>query len=89
VKAFSKIAKPLTQFTKKGENFVWTEECEAAFLELKHRLTTTPVLTIPNQSGDFIIYSNASRQGLGRVLMQHDKVVAMLQDSSSQMSRTI
>ena len=40
VKDFSKISKLLTQLAKKGENFVWTKECEAAFLELKHRLTT-------------------------------------------------
>ena len=76
VKDFSKIAKPLTQLTKKGQNFVWTEECEGAFSELKHRLTTTPILTIPNQSGGLVIYSDTSRQGLGCVLMQHDKVVA-------------
>ena len=75
VKEFSKIAKPLTQLIKKGENF-WTEECEAAFSELKHRLTAAPVLAIPNQSGGFVIYSVASRQLLGCVLMQHDRVVA-------------
>ena len=77
MKDFSKIAKPLTQLTKKGAEFIWTEECEASFLELKHRLTTAPVLTIPDQSGDFVIYSDASGQGLGCVLMQHDRIVTM------------
>ena len=48
VKDFSKIAKPLTQLTRKGGKFIWTEDCEVAFSEVKHRLTTTPVLTIPN-----------------------------------------
>jgi len=62
--------------TKKGENFIWTEECEVAFLELKHRLTIAPVLTIPDQSSGFVICSDASGQGLGCMLMQHDKVVA-------------
>jgi len=76
VKDFSKIAKPLTQLTKKEENFVWTEECEAAFSVLKHRLTTAPVLTILDQLGGFVIYSDASRQGLDCVLMQHDRVLA-------------
>jgi len=62
--------------TKKRENFVWTEDCEAAFSELKHRLMTAPVHTIPDQSSGFVIHSDASGQGLGRVLMQHDRVVA-------------
>ena len=53
-----------------------TEECEAAFSELKYRLATTPVLTISDQSGGFVIYSDASRQGLDCVLMQHDRIVA-------------
>ena len=60
VKDFSKIAKPLTKLTKKGENFIWIEECKAAFSGLKYTLTTTPVLTILDQSGGFVIYSNAS-----------------------------
>ena len=69
MKDFSKIAKPLTQLTKKGANFVWIEECAAAFLELKHRLMIAPVLTVLDQSSGFVIYSDASGQGLGCVLM--------------------
>ena len=44
--------------------------------ELKRRLTTAPVLTLPNDSSDYVIYSDASKMGLGCVLMQHGKVVA-------------
>jgi len=51
------------------------EDCETAFAEPKHRLTTAPVLTIPDQLGGFVIYSDASRQGLDCVLMKHDRVV--------------
>ena len=58
---FSKIAKPLTQLTKKREIFVWTQEYETAFSKLKHRLTTAPVLTIIDPSCGFVIYSDASR----------------------------
>ena len=58
---FSKIAKPLTQLTKKREIFFWTQEYEAAFSKLKHRLTTAPVLTIMDLSCGFVIYSDASR----------------------------
>ncbi|CAA0810079.1 Unknown protein, partial [Striga hermonthica] len=50
--------------------------CELSFQELKRRLTTAPVLTIPDPSWSFTIYSDASRQGLGCVLMQDGQVVA-------------
>ena len=52
------------------------EDYDAAFAELKHRLITAPVLTIPDQSGDFVTYNDAIGQGLDCVLMQHDKVVS-------------
>jgi ribonuclease HI len=55
---------------------VWSDKCEASFQELKTRLTTTPVLTLPDASKDFVVYCDASRQGLGCVLMQGVKVVA-------------
>nr|XP_023913486.1 uncharacterized protein LOC112025055 [Quercus suber] len=75
VEGFSRIAVPLTQLTRKNAKFVWIEECEKSFQELKQRLVTTPVLTIPNNLGGFVIYSNASRKGLGCVLMQNGKVI--------------
>ena len=55
---------------------MWTEECEKSFQELKQRLVVAPILTIPSNLGDFVIYSDASRKGLGYVLMQHGKVIA-------------
>ncbi|VVA17415.1 PREDICTED: retrotransposon, partial [Prunus dulcis] len=51
-------------------------EYEKSFNELKTRLTTAPVLTLPDDSGNFVIYSDASQQGLGCVLMQHGRVIA-------------
>ncbi|KAL8093144.1 hypothetical protein AgCh_035145 [Apium graveolens] len=76
VKDFSKIASPLTKLTRKNEKFVWTEKCEESFQELKRRLVTAPVLALPDETGNFVIYSDASLKGLGCVLMQHDKVIA-------------
>ena len=76
VEGFSCIAAPLTQITCKNAKFVWTEECEKSFQELKQRLVTAPVLIIPSNLGGFVIYSDASRKGLGCVLMQHGKVIA-------------
>ncbi|CAL2250755.1 unnamed protein product [Prunus armeniaca] len=76
VEGFSSIAAPLTRLTRKDVAFEWTEECEQSFQELKKRLTTAPVLALPDNSGGFVIYSDASLQGLGCVLMQHDRVIA-------------
>lgn len=76
VQDFSKIAAALIELTRKGEPLVWSEKREQSFQELKQRLTTTPVLTLPEGTEGFTIYSDASRQGLGCVLMQHEKVIA-------------
>ncbi|RVW73465.1 Transposon Ty3-G Gag-Pol polyprotein [Vitis vinifera] len=76
IEGFSKIALPLTSLTQKGVKFEWSDDCERSFQELKNRLVTAPILTIPSGSGGFVVYSDASHQGLGCVLMQHGKVVA-------------
>nr|GFB58029.1 reverse transcriptase [Tanacetum cinerariifolium] len=51
-------------------------EREKSFEELKQRLVSTPVLTLPSGSGGFQIYSDASKKGLSCVLMQHGKIIA-------------
>ncbi|WJZ88382.1 hypothetical protein VitviT2T_007687 [Vitis vinifera] len=76
IEGFSKIALPLTRLTQKGVKFEWSNDCERSFQELKKRLVTAPILTIPSGSGGFVVYSDASHQGWGCVLMQHEKVVA-------------
>jgi len=76
VQDFSKIAAPLTKLTKKGEKFIWTEECTATFEQLKERLITVPILKTPSGTEGMVIYSDASGKGLGCVLMQHDHVIA-------------
>ncbi|OMO58913.1 reverse transcriptase [Corchorus capsularis] len=76
VEGFSSIAMPMTKLTRKGAKFEWTKECEKSFKELKERLTSASVLTVPDGSGGFTIYSDASKKGLGCVLMQNGKVVA-------------
>nr|GFA02120.1 putative reverse transcriptase domain-containing protein [Tanacetum cinerariifolium] len=76
VEGFSRLALPLTKLMRKGENFVWNEEREKSFEEIKQRLVSAPVLTVPSGSGGFQIYSDASKKGLGCVLMQHRKVIA-------------
>ena len=59
IENFSKIAKPMTELLKKDTKFIWTEECEANFQELKKRLVTSPVLILPNQTKDYEVYCDA------------------------------
>lgn len=73
---FSSLAMPLTSLTRKNAKFVWNEECEKSFVGRKKRLVTAPVLPIPMSVIGYVICSDASRKGLGCVLMQHSKVVA-------------
>jgi hypothetical protein len=76
IEGFSKIVKPFTTLLEKGKEFKWDEKCQASFKELKKRLTTAPVLIMPDIHKGFDVYCDASRQGLGCVLMQEGKVVA-------------
>ena len=76
IEGFSKISLPLTRLTQKNVKFVWIKESHSSFEELKKKLISPPVLTIPSSSRGFFVYSDASRQGLSCVLMQHGKVVA-------------
>jgi hypothetical protein len=66
----------MTKVLQKDQDFDWTPTCERSFCELKRRLTTAPVLILPDIHKDFIVYYDASRQGLGCVLMQEGRVVA-------------
>ena len=76
VEGFSKIAAPLTKLTRKDVKYDWVEACRQSFEELKGRLTSAPVLALPNGRDGFVVYSDASRQGVGCVLMQNDRVIA-------------
>ena len=76
VEGFSKIATPLTELTRKAQKFIWSDKCEESFQELKRRLISAPVLSLPTDHEKFVVYCDASHQGLGCVLMQSDKVIA-------------
>ena len=78
VEEFSSIAKAMTQLLRKDQKFEWTQKCEDSFQELKKKLTTAPVLVMPDVTKSFDVYCDASRLGLGCVLMQEGKVVSYL-----------
>ena len=76
VENFASIAAPMTKLTQKGAKFQWSDACERSFQLLKEKLTTAPVLTLPEGLDGYVVYCDASRVGLGCVLMQHGKVIA-------------
>jgi hypothetical protein len=78
IEGFSKIENPITELQKKNKKFVWTEKCAEAFQRLKELLTTTPILKVPDMDADFLVCTDASKEGLGRVLMQDSRVIAYI-----------
>ena len=73
---FSRLAAPMRRLTRKEVKFDWDDRCEEAFQELKRRLTTTLILIVPDRGQRYTVYCDASRAGLGCVLMQSGRVVA-------------
>ena len=69
MEGFCSISTPLTTLMKKKINFDKAEACEKSFLELKDILTSATVLTLPKFGLNYTIYCDASRVGLGCVLM--------------------
>ena len=59
----------MTKLTRKEVKFERNDSCEKAFYELKRRLTSTPIMTVPERGMRYIVYCDASKDGLGCVLM--------------------
>ncbi|GJW49253.1 putative reverse transcriptase domain-containing protein [Tanacetum coccineum] len=70
------IAKSLTELTQKNKKYIWGKDQETAFQLLKQKLCEAPILALPEGNDDFVVYCDASHQGLGAVLMQREKVIA-------------
>ena len=73
IEDFSRAA-PITKLTQKEVKFEWNDSCKRAFQELKWRLTSAPILVVPKRGRK--VYCDASKDGLGCVLMQSGRVVA-------------
>ncbi|XP_058781646.1 uncharacterized protein LOC131655860 [Vicia villosa] len=65
IMGFAKLALPLTKLTRKEVEFEWDSECEQSFQKLKKKLTTAPVLVIPNPNRSYEVLCDASKKGLG------------------------
>ena len=72
------LLKPIVELTRKGRPFVWGQEQEKAFKEVKLRLTNPPVLHLPKAEGRFILYSDTSVEGTGSSLWQMQEGKAKL-----------
>eukprot|EP00731_Ephydatia_muelleri_P007838 Em0004g176a len=89
VKDFAHIASPLHALTEKGREWVWSKECNDAFFDLKKRLVSSPILTLPDFSLPFVLDTDASGDGLGAVLAQNvDGVERVVAYASRALSRT-
>lgn len=75
VQNFSKITTHLTNLTTKATKYEWTDKCEETFQKLKSRLTSALMLPMPTKDEDFVVYSDAYKNGLGCVLMQSNHVI--------------
>ena len=76
VKGFSIIASPLTKLLQKEVKFIWDDKCQESFETLKSLLTQAPILTLPIEGKEYVVYNDASHNGLGCVLMQEGKVIS-------------
>ena len=76
IEGFSVLTGSLTRLLRKDVQWHWDEHCQKSFDDLKQRLTSAPILTIPSGKGGFVVYSDASYQRLGCVLIQHNRVIA-------------
>jgi hypothetical protein len=76
IEGFSKIARPMTALLAKKVEFKWTPKCQESFESLKKKLTTAPMLILPDVHKLFSVYCDASYTGLGCALMQEGRLVA-------------
>ena len=65
IQDFSRISTPLPALTMKSVKFEWTKSQEEAFNTLKERLSSALILSFPNGTEGFVIFSDASKLGLG------------------------
>ena len=75
IKGFSQIVHPITSLQKKGVRFDWTLDCARSFQHLKSLLTSVPILRIVDLDANFIVFTDACKEGLGGVLSQNGHVV--------------
>jgi hypothetical protein len=75
ITGFSRIAHPVTSLQRKEKKFLWTENCERSFQQLKQLLTSAPILRLTYLNEYFMVCSDACKEGLGGVVSQNGFVM--------------
>ena len=70
------VVYPITSLQKKGNFFKWTMDCQRSFDQLKHLLTTTPILSIEDPIKNYVVCIDANKEGVGGILMQEGRVIS-------------
>jgi hypothetical protein len=78
IKGFSKIENLIIELSEKNNKFLWTKKCEEEFQRLKDLLTIELILKVPDIEKEFLVCTDASKEGLGKVLMQYGRVIAYI-----------
>jgi hypothetical protein len=75
IEDFLKIANPITSLQKKVVKFEWTSDCERSFQHLQNLLTSVPILRIVDPNENFVVCTDACKEGIGGFLSQNGHVV--------------
>ena len=86
---YAKIAKPLTELTKKNRRFIWTADCQQSFETLRRALTESPILAFPDVNKPYKLYTDASSYAIGSALVQETEMgERVIQYLSHQLNET-
>ncbi|RWS04879.1 gag-pol fusion protein-like protein, partial [Dinothrombium tinctorium] len=72
IKNYADIVRPLDELKKKDVPFIWTAQCEDSFITLKEKISSNPILQVPDWSLPFELCTDASHYGTGSILYQRD-----------------
>jgi hypothetical protein len=78
IEGFLKIPNPITESHKNINNFVWTKKCAKAFQNIKELLMTMSILKLPEMDKELLVCTDASKEGLGGILMQDSQVITYI-----------
>jgi hypothetical protein len=89
IAGFSKIVHPITSLQKKEIKFEWTSKCEENFNLLKELLTSVSILNIVEPNESFVVCTDASKEGIGGVLLKMDMSLVMSPERLKNMRGTM